>query len=327
MVCYQMMTEERGGETVLGYDLELTRFCEEILGTFGQNVDTVSYPRTQHFSSSTSTYTPFSAIPISPSNAAQSNGDDWIRHRKLTAPCFSERASTTVWTHALSQSQSMLSIWLSSPTSTTSTMIKDTSTLALNVISAVAFENHNVNHPAPGHTLSLRDALVTVMSTAISPALEGIMPWLGLLRLRVLLPAPIKRLHVAMAEFRTYMDETVVREREKMSTEGEAKVLNLISTLIKANDAAKKDDAASKARLSDVELRGNIFIFTVGGLESTAITVAYSLALLAVHPEIQDWVAEEVDGIEGGMEDYAKVFPRLKRVMAVMVSLTVLSLP
>lgn len=202
-------------------------------------------------------------------------------------------------------------------------MINDTSTLALNVISSVAFENHEANKPAAGHTLSLRESLVTVMSTSISPALEGIMPWMKWTGLQILLPAQVKKLHLAMAEFRQYMDETVIRERRKTaSSDGDnAKVANLISTLIRANDAAKSEDVQSKARLSDVELRGNIFIFTVGGLESTAITLSYTLALLAVHPEVQDWVYEELVGVFRGEEvEYTKVFPRLKRVMAVMVS-------
>ncbi|KAF2026139.1 cytochrome P450 [Setomelanomma holmii] len=255
----------------------------ELLGTFGQNVDT-------------------------------SNGDDWTRHRKLTAPCFAERASSTVWTHALQQSKSLIAQWLSLSSDFTNTMINDTSTLALNVISAVAFENHQVNKPTDGHTLSLREALVTVMSTSISPALEGIMSWLNISGFRLLFPAKVKQLLLAMSEFRQYMDETVSRERAK-PTQCEDGRLNLIGTLIKANKA----DGDEKSRLSDIELRGNIFIFTAGGLESTSITLSYALALLALHPQIQDWVAEEVGQVfSSESADYAKTFPKLKRVMAVM---------
>lgn len=93
--------------------------------------------------------------------------------------------------------------------------------------------------------------------------------------------------------------------------------MNLINTLINANSA----DA--KARLSDSELRGNVFIFTVGGLESTSATLAFALALLAIHPEVQEWVREEVDEVISGNSldnmEYKDIFPRLKRVLAVMV--------
>ncbi|KAF1830841.1 p450-domain-containing protein [Decorospora gaudefroyi] len=92
--------------------------------------------------------------------------------------------------------------------------------------------------------------------------------------------------------------------------------LNLIQTLIKANEP---EGDGKTARLSDDELRGNIFIFTAGGLESTSTTISYALALLALHPEVQEWVAEEVEEVvrENGRE-YRDVFPRLKRCMAVM---------
>jgi len=142
-------------------------------------------------------------------------------------------------------------------------MSKNTSTLALNVISSVAFENTEVNEGTPGHTLSLRDALVTVMSTSISPAIEGIMPLFKLPVLESLLPTSTKRLLLAMREFRQYMDETVVKERSKVAS-GQSKAATLISTLIKANDEVKTENRVSKSKLSDIELRGNIFIFTVG---------------------------------------------------------------
>ncbi|RMZ73656.1 cytochrome P450 3A7 [Pyrenophora seminiperda CCB06] len=262
----------------------------EILGTFGQNVDT-------------------------------SNGDDWVRHRKLTAPCFNERASAKVWSEALRQSDTMLEKWKLSQDKDTNSMIQDTSTLALNVISSVAFENNDVNKATSGHTLSLREALVTVMSTSISPAMEGIMPLLRLPTLKPFLPRSVQQLLVAMSEFRQYMDEIVAKERTKPRTEV-TNTPNLISSLISANDGAKAEAGKPKSRLSDVELRGNIFIFTVGGLESTSITLSYTLALLAVYPQVQDWLMEELNEVIqsrlSGFMDYATVFPRLKRTMAVM---------
>jgi cytochrome P450 len=216
----------------------------------------------------------------------------------------------------------MVEQWLSSPNGKSNSVIKDTSTLALNVISAVAFENAEVNEPTPGHTLSLRDALVTVMSTSVSPAIEGVMPFLKLPILESLLPDNVKNLLLAMHEFRQYMDETVAQERRR-TTSGQTMVAPLISTLVNANDQVKTESGVSKARLSDNELGGNIFIFTVGGLESTSVTLSYAIALLAVYPETQDWVMEELDEVlndeaNNDME-YARLFPRLKRVMAVMV--------
>jgi cytochrome P450 len=129
-----------------------------------------------------------------------------------------------------------------------------------------------------------------------------------------------------MKEFRQYTDETIARERAKEDTTGETKMPTLISTLIKANDEVKSEkDGVTKTRLSDIELRGNIFIFIGAGLEPTAITLSYALALLAVHPDVQEWVQEELDEVINRSDDdeleYTRVFPKLKRVMAIMVSL------
>ncbi|KAF1943887.1 hypothetical protein EJ02DRAFT_510644 [Clathrospora elynae] len=79
------------------------------------------------------------------------NGD-WIRHRKLTASCFNERASSIFWREALQHSPTMLTYWLSLPTCIATNMVKDTNTLAPCLISFVAFETQQVNEPTGIHT-------------------------------------------------------------------------------------------------------------------------------------------------------------------------------
>lgn len=215
----------------------------------------------------------------------------------------------------------MVNKWLAMPDGVTNTLIRDTGTLALNVISSIAFENTKLHEPSDGYTLSLRDALVIVMSTSISPVLESVLPWLKTSRLAYLLPAKITRLLTATREFNAYMNDLIARERAKPppSPASDSKThLNLIQTLIHA----KNSSDGKTARLSDDELRGNIFIFTAGGLESTGTTLSYALALLALNPGVQEWVAEEVRGVVGdgkGELEYGDVFLRLGRVRAVMV--------
>jgi cytochrome P450 len=194
-------------------------------------------------------------------------------------------------------------------------IVEGMSTLALNIISAVAFENHKVNEVEEGHTMSLKEALTTVMSTSISPALEGVMSWINTPTFRTLMPSNIKRLMIAMKEFRQYTDGLISRERQYSlnKKEAEKSEMNLTQTLIKAN-------TGEDAKLSSEEMRGNIFIFTVGGLESTSATLTYALSLLSIHPEIQDWVAEEIQEVTKDREvEYTKIFPKLVRVKALMV--------
>lgn len=71
---------------------------------------------------------------------------------------------------------------------------------------------------------------------------------------------------------------------------------------------------------------GNLFVFTAAGFDTTANTMGYAMTLLAVYPEWQGWIVEEIDevladqaeGTEGELE-YNEIFPRLVRVLAVMV--------
>jgi cytochrome P450 len=230
--------------------------------------------------------------------------------------------SANVWAEALTRSEELGEKWRDEKMGM---VVESSSTLALNVISAVAFENHDVNEPAEGHTMSLKEALTTVMSTSISPALEGMMAWINIPLIRILLPRKTKRLMLAMDEFKTYMDELIERERQRTKPEkATGKPMNLIQTLISANTTSCGE---KEARISDSELRGNIFIFTVGGLESTSATLTYALLLLSIHPEIQAWVQEEIEQATSLGLEYTKVFPKLVRVKAVMASRTCSSAP
>lgn len=63
-----------------------------------------------------------------------------------------------------------------------------------------------------------------------------------------------------------------------------------------------------------------MFIFNFAGQDTTANTMAFAIALMAVHPEIQEWVREEVVAVFSQLDsqEYDQVFPRLKRVRALM---------
>lgn len=59
------------------------------------------------------------------------------------------------------------------------------------------------------------------------------------------------------------------------------------------------------------------------GHDTTANTLAFTMALLATQPEIQDWVAEEVRDVVAYQSDdweYSNLYPRLLRCRAVLVS-------
>ncbi|KAL5378613.1 hypothetical protein DPSP01_009024 [Paraphaeosphaeria sporulosa] len=265
----------------------------ETLDMFGKNVDTV-------------------------------NGEEWSRHRKITAPCFNERVSGFVWNESIRQSQAMLAQWLSQPGGRISKMVDDTRIVALHVLTAAGF---GVQHDfvsgarvtAPGHKLSHRDTLMILLNNIITTMI--VTPHESFFDKTAMLLGPrLKGILLALKEFRQYTNEAMASERKLLSEERGSLKHNLMSTLIRTSDQAKTDGVQSAAKLSDDEIRGNIFIFNVAGHDTVANTLAYAFALLAIHPEVQTWVVEEIDQVtrDANTPEYERAYPHLKRVMAVM---------
>lgn len=74
--------------------------------------------------------------------------------------------------------------------------------------------------------------------------------------------------------------------------------------------------------LSQSEVIGNIFMITLAGSGTTADTMHFAMILLALHPDVQCWVLEELDNVTEefrGDLTYAQAFPKLARIHCVMV--------
>lgn len=98
---------------------------------------------------------------------------------------------------------------------------------------------------------------------------------------------------------------------------------NLLKMLVKSNEESSTKE---NYRLSAKEMIGNIHIFTLAGFETTATTLRYTLVLLCLYPEKQQWLRQEIkEALRGQPEDpnewsYTEVFPKLIGPLCVMVS-------
>ena len=121
-----------------------------------------------------------------------------------------------------------------------------------------------------------------------------------------------------------------------MIAEGKANTGNFIGAMVRASEEAaaaamEEDHAKIEGRRSDLgltesEIFGNIFVFKFAGHDSIAIILTYMITHLAANPQVQDWIAEEIQHVckdqeEGAMVPYRDAFPKLKRCIAVVVSL------
>lgn len=198
----------------------------------------------------------------------------------------------------------------------------DSLTLGLHVLSSASFGHphhfrDSTEAAKDGYSLNYKDCLRIILGNIPIVALINMKPFCYLPKL----PGKAEKFRVACKEFKRNMVEMVQAERAQVS-QGTEKRGNLLATLVKQADEAEKKKSGG---LTDDEIYGNIFMFTLAGHETTANAIAYAIYLLVAFPQWQDWAAEEVNLVMGTYSDddisssYEEIFPKLKRCLAVLV--------
>jgi len=251
-------------------------------------------------------------------------------------PPFNERNSRLVWEQALFQVTSMLRSWGMPPASAGHTAPAftgpqviansrlDFRRLALHVISSAAFgvglsfstrssddssedRFFRDGEPPAGYSRSWRGALeymsVNLSFVAVSLALPA---W----------AAPGARKSVADVE--GYINTLIRRGRQKGRSAGDGECGNLLSAMVHSED---KSDP-----LTDREIMGNAFAFSVAGHETVAATLQFALLMLALHPQAQEWfhrrLDEQLSGLSADPQDWDyKVYDRLSSGRCLFVTI------
>lgn len=202
----------------------------------------------------------------------------------------------------------------------TDSTIAGVRSIAINVLGAVAYGTpkswrQEPVKPPPGYKLSYMESILTVVENLLPAAIIPVK-----LLLSPVMPASIQRVGYAVTEFRGHVKKLLETERQADRPDKG----NLMSTLIRVSDAGHNDrDSKNKLFLSEDELSGHLFQFTIAGFDTTANTMAYAITLLAIYPEWQDWIHKELDQeVPSNTNlDYESTYPVLKRCLALMVSL------
>ncbi|KAL9012108.1 MAG: hypothetical protein Q9173_003107 [Seirophora scorigena] len=254
-------------------------------------------------------------------NLSTTDGQQWQRHRKITATCFNEQNNELVWSESFRQAQDMLRYWSSKES--ISSIADDTRTLSLHVLSAAGFGRSfpfqgKAEASSESVSTSYKDSLQTILDNCILLMILGqkfiAKPWL---------PDKLRKLHLATITFKKYMTD-VYEEEKKSIAEEKPGATNLMTSLIRASAESTSPENTSDLQggLTESEIYGNVFVFNFAGHDTTAHTLAFAIVLLAAHPSVQDWVSEELRHVlsEQKPEDrvYQRTFPRLKRCLAVL---------
>lgn len=260
-------------------------------------------------------------------NVSTAEGPEWQRQRKLTATPFNETKNPLVWSEALRQAEDMLKSWLAYGQKGVPSTADDSRTLALHVLAFAAFQKSYpfkswMNENSSDRPTTYRDSLAIILKNVlvilVLPVKAFDIPFL---------PAKWARVGWAVTEFRRYMLAQLTEEKQLLA-QGKQGSGSLISNLLRASDELDQPGRqAGSARglkpLTQDEILGNVFVFNFAGHDTTAISLGYSMLLMVAHPDVQDWVAEELNHYlpydDHKLWNYEEVYPKLKRTLAVLL--------
>ncbi|EIW78358.1 614 534 cytochrome P450 [Coniophora puteana RWD-64-598 SS2] len=222
-------------------------------------------------------------------NIVVSEGEEWKRYRKIVAPAFSERNNRLVWDET---TRIMLDLfdneWKGKQEVAVDHGVDLTLPLALFIIGAAGFGRQiswaeDAIVP-PGHQMTFKEALHFVTQNLV---IKLTVPKFALGWTKV-----FRQTRLAFEELHQYLDEMI---KERRSSEKSTETHDLFSSLLKANE----DDGVreGEVKLSNSELIGNIFIFLVAGHETTAHSLSFALAMLALYPDVQEKLYQHISSV------------------------------
>jgi len=231
-----------------------------------------------------------------------------------------------VWTITARLAHQLRSKWLGAGDRGVTTLGDDTRTLAMNVLLGAGFGKHydfdstqdlkgntkdKASHgsAATSETMDYREALRMVLENAI--LIIGLGP-ATLAKVSSLHPS-LDTVARAVTTFQQYMTD-MLAEGRRGGFDSKARG-NLLSTLVRASVEEKS--------LTEKEVYGNMFVYTFGGHDTTALSLPYTFAELALRPDVQAWMTEEIQHVlrrKGGEALGFDDFGKLKRCLAVQVS-------
>ncbi|KAF5345431.1 hypothetical protein D9758_013618 [Tetrapyrgos nigripes] len=259
----------------------------------------------------------YGLLTVFGSNIVASEGNLWKKYRRICAPSFSERNNRLVWDTTMRAINGFFESedWKQSLRNSGKVVIQDlrvhTADWTLRVIAAAGF----------GQDLSTQTFSQADGNSSLPTAKDAFEIVSKDIMLYLLLPkwflnhsdqftwgrvktklSGVRRAFTNLQDYllgiinerRSDGDSTVEGPDSEMSTNHD-----LFTNLLRANDAEHEeteadDDSKPTLRLDDSELIGNIFVFLLAGHETTAHTLCFALHLLALYPEEQRKLYDDI---------------------------------
>ncbi|KZT40270.1 cytochrome P450 [Sistotremastrum suecicum HHB10207 ss-3] len=221
-------------------------------------------------------------------NVVASEGEDWKRQRRITTPAFNQNSYGSVWEETTRTYNEMVKHegWGTEKEAFVPDVTVYTRKFALLIIASVGFglplDWSEPRYDSRG--VMSREEVITQVSMNILP--RFILPWWIYLALPIkslrAIDTAFKRIEVLLRTMiNTRVDE--IRKGISYNEDFDDHIKDVFGRLV-----AAQLREGEKLTLSDREIIGNSFIMLFAGHETTAFTLAATLALLAVNEEEQE---------------------------------------
>jgi cytochrome P450 len=211
-------------------------------------------------------------------NLLTSEDESWHRQRRFLAPIFTRRRIAGDYVHIMiEEAERLVERWQAAATEGRSVdLYPEMVGITSRVIGRILF-GADVSRALPELT---RFSLVNeeLLRRAVSP--HPMPRWLP--------TSHNRRLTYELAQVRQIVDE-IIAERQSERVQGAAN--DMLGLLLAARDADNVSD-----RLSETEVANQVLLFLIAGRETTAMTLACTLAQLALTPQWQTRLREEIIG-------------------------------
>ncbi|KAG5634315.1 hypothetical protein H0H81_002432 [Sphagnurus paluster] len=269
--------------------------------------------------------------------AARTSDDVWRKHRRIVGSAFNNQLYELVWTETLNTYRQMEAAesWDTKDTVDVPIVPHITSKMALLIIARCGFGfsfDWTAPPMGPDGTMSVQESLRILADSSIVSLMAP--DWVRYL------PLPgFDKIRTAFGQFSAFMRREIeARTREVRSAgdgdaEGADARTDAFTILVRANERETGKfrldaqevvsfsfgcfDAWGNRFLSGRGQIGNVFVMLFAGYETTGHTLSATLALLAIHQDVQDEILEQIVSVVGYDRDptYAD-YEKLDKVLS-----------
>ncbi|KAK7044671.1 cytochrome P450 [Favolaschia claudopus] len=243
-------------------------------------------------------------------NIVSADGAVHRKHRRIVSPSFGPELYQLVWTKTAEFYRDMLEVegWNHKNSVDVPAVTNITTKVAFLLISTCGFgfpSTWDTPPTAPDGGMSIQEALKIVTQTSV---VDVVIPkWLWYL------PIPsLREARIARERLHAFMKEQVADRKAAVAAETKDTRTDIFTLMVKANE-----DESAKYQLEDQELIGNIFVLLFAGHETTANSLAVTLAFMAIDVNLQNEVLRQITSVLGSRHELQyDDYPKLDKVLA-----------